>query len=77
MERLVQFLFGHERAVFTNGQFGFDLRPHPALSSRCALLFAAFIYFVYVRPRARLRGRASPASSRSASRSSRCSSSCC
>ncbi len=56
MERLVQILFGHERAVFTNGQFGFGLRPHPAVIVAGALLFCAFIYFVYVRPRARLRG---------------------
>ncbi|HEX6623769.1 MAG TPA: hypothetical protein VF064_08660, partial [Pyrinomonadaceae bacterium] len=56
MERLVQILFGHERAVFTNGQFGFGLRPHPAVLVAGALLFCAFIYFVYVRPRARLRG---------------------
>lgn len=56
MERLVQFLTGHERAVFTNGQFGFGLRPHPLLLVAGALLFAAFIYFVYVRPRARLGG---------------------
>ena len=56
MDQLVRFLFGHERAVFTNGRFGFDLRPHPALLLIAALLILAFIYFVYVRPGARLGG---------------------
>ena len=54
MDQLVRFLSGHERAVFTNGRFGFDLRPHPAVLIAAALLILAFIYFVYVRPRARL-----------------------
>ena len=27
MNQLVRFLFGHEQAVFTNGRFGFDVRP--------------------------------------------------
>ncbi|MGH9902485.1 MAG: vWA domain-containing protein, partial [Pyrinomonadaceae bacterium] len=54
MDRFVQLLFGHERAVFTNGQFGFDVRPHPALLAALALLLAAFIYFAYVRRPARL-----------------------
>src|SRR5215218_1594883 len=57
MERLVQFLSGHERAVFANGRFGFDLRPHAALLAGAALLLIAFVYFVYVRPRARVSGR--------------------
>lgn len=56
MEQLVQFLSGHERAVFTNGRFGFDLRAHPAWLLVVALLFLAFAYFVYVRPRTRLGG---------------------
>ncbi|HLM55643.1 MAG TPA: vWA domain-containing protein [Pyrinomonadaceae bacterium] len=54
MDQLVQFLTGHERAVFINGRFGFDVRPHPLLLALFALLFVAFVYFVYVRPRARL-----------------------
>ena len=54
MDQLVQFFTGHERAVFTNGRFYFDVRPHPLLLLAFALLFAAFLYFAYVRPRARL-----------------------
>src|SRR5919205_4081806 len=54
MERLVQFLSGHERAVFTNGRFGFDLRPPAPALVALALLLVAFVYFVYVRPRARV-----------------------
>jgi uncharacterized membrane protein len=54
MDKLVQFLSGHERAVFTNGQFGFDVRPHPALLALLALALVAFVYFIYVRPRTRL-----------------------
>jgi uncharacterized membrane protein len=57
MERLVQFLSGHERAVFTNGRFGFDLRPHAGLLIVLAVLLVAFVYFVYVRPRARVSPR--------------------
>src|SRR5215207_4102340 len=58
MERLVQFLSGHGRAVFTNGRFGFDVRPHALLLVACALALLAFVYFAYARPRARLGGRA-------------------
>lgn len=54
MDQLVRLLSGHERAVFTNGQFGFEVRPNPALLICGALLFGAFIYFVYLRPRTRL-----------------------
>jgi uncharacterized membrane protein len=54
MDQLVQFLFGHERAVFTNGQFGFEVRPPLWLLLAVILLFGAFIYFVYIRPRTRL-----------------------
>ncbi|HEV2761820.1 MAG TPA: hypothetical protein VGV38_02405, partial [Pyrinomonadaceae bacterium] len=50
----MRFFLGHERAVFTNGRFGFDLRPGPAVLLAAALLLLAFVYFVYVRPRARL-----------------------
>jgi uncharacterized membrane protein len=57
MERLVQFLSGHERAVFTNGRFGFDVRPHALVLVGCALALLAFVYFAYVRPRARISGR--------------------
>ncbi|HEX8138126.1 MAG TPA: vWA domain-containing protein [Pyrinomonadaceae bacterium] len=54
MDHLVQLLFGHERAVFTNGQFSLSSRPHPFWLVACALLFGLLIYFVYVRPRMRL-----------------------
>jgi uncharacterized membrane protein len=57
MERLVQFLSGHERAVFTNGRFGFDVRPHALFLVACALVLLAFVYFAYVRPRMRLGGQ--------------------
>src|ERR1051325_11266786 len=56
MERLVQLLSGHERAVFTNGRFGFDVRPNALLLVACALLLRAFVDFAYVRPRTRLTG---------------------
>jgi uncharacterized membrane protein len=56
MDQLVQFLSGHERAVFTNGRFGLGAPAHPALLLAAALLFLAFAYFVYIRPRARLGG---------------------
>ena len=58
MERLVQLLSGHGRAVFENGRFGFDVRPHALVVVACALALLAFVYFAYVRPRARLAGRA-------------------
>jgi uncharacterized membrane protein len=54
MDQLVQLLFGHERAVFTNGQFGFEVRLSLWLLLLLLLAFGAFIYFVYIRPRARL-----------------------
>lgn len=54
MDQLVQLLFGHERAVFTNGQFGFEVRPPVWLLLVILLTFGAFIYFVYIRTRARL-----------------------
>ncbi|HKR13509.1 MAG TPA: glutamine amidotransferase [Pyrinomonadaceae bacterium] len=54
MNQLVRFLFGHEQAVFTNGRFGFDVRPGPLLLVLIVLLIAAFIYFVYLRSRVRL-----------------------
>lgn len=57
MERLVQFLSGHERAVFTNGRFGFDVRPHALVIVLCALALLAFVYFAYVRPRMRVDGQ--------------------
>ena len=58
MERLVQFLSGQERAVFANGRFGFDVRPHTLVVVACALALLAFVYFAYVRPRTRLGGAA-------------------
>jgi uncharacterized membrane protein len=54
MDQLVQLLFGHERAVFTNGQFSLGVRLHPFWLVACALLFGLLIYFVYVRPRMRV-----------------------
>jgi len=54
MNQLVRFLFGHEQAVFTNGRFGFDVRPSALLLLLIILLVAAFIYFIYLRPRIRL-----------------------
>jgi uncharacterized membrane protein len=56
MERLVQLLSGHERAVFTNGRFGFDLRPHTLVLVACALALVVFVYLAYVRPRLRVGG---------------------
>ncbi len=54
MSQLVRFLFGHEQAVFTNGRFGFDVRPGAILLVLILLLAGLFIYFIYLRPRARL-----------------------
>ncbi|HEY3580184.1 MAG TPA: vWA domain-containing protein [Pyrinomonadaceae bacterium] len=54
MDTLVRFLFGHEQAVFTNGRFGFDVRPSALLLILIFLLAGAFIYFIYLRPRVRL-----------------------
>lgn len=54
MDSLVRFLFGHEQAVFTNGRFGFDVRPNILLLVLIFLLVAVFIYFIYLRPRIRL-----------------------
>src|SRR5215204_4278424 len=54
MSQLVRFLFGHEQAVFTNGRFGFDVRPGAVVLVLLLLLAGAFIYFIYLRPRARL-----------------------
>ena len=57
MNQLVRFLFGHEQAVFTNGRFGFDVRPSAVILLLILLLAAAFIYFIYLRPRIRLSKR--------------------
>src|SRR5690242_8885975 len=54
MDTLVRFLFGHEQAVFTNGRFGFDVRPGALLLILIFLLAATFIYFIYLRPHIRL-----------------------
>ena len=51
---LTRLLFGHERAVFTNGRFGFDVRPRLWLVVLFAVLLAVFIYFVYVKPHTRI-----------------------
>ncbi|HXQ72569.1 MAG TPA: hypothetical protein VN844_18885, partial [Pyrinomonadaceae bacterium] len=50
----MRFLFGHEQAVFTNGRFGFDVRPNILLLVLIFLIVAVFIYFIYLRPRIRL-----------------------
>jgi uncharacterized membrane protein len=54
MNQLVRFLFGHEQAVFTNGRFGFDVRPGAVLLVLIVLLAGLFVYFIYLRPRVRL-----------------------
>ena len=54
MESLARFLFGHEPAVFTNGQFGFDVRPRAVILIPLVLLLTAFIYFVYIQPKLRI-----------------------
>src|SRR5437773_7826822 len=54
MGSLARLLFGHERAVFTNGQFGFDVRPRPVILILIAILLGVFIYFAYIRPRFRM-----------------------
>src|SRR6185295_7542279 len=54
MGSLARLLFGHERAVFSNGQFSFDVRPRLWLIIPAAILLGAFIYYVYVRPRLRV-----------------------
>ena len=61
MNQLVRLLFGHEQAVFTNGRFGFDVRPSIVLLVFIALLVGAFIYFIYIRPRWRLKPGATAA----------------
>src|SRR6476620_2124285 len=61
MDSLVRFLFGHEQAVFTNGRFGFDVRPGALLLILIFLLAGAFIYFIYLRPRIRLPRRTTAA----------------
>jgi uncharacterized membrane protein len=55
MNRLVRFFFGHEQAVFTNGRFGFDVRPGVLLIALIAILVGLFVYFIYIRPRWRLK----------------------
>jgi uncharacterized membrane protein len=54
MNQLVRFFFGHERAVFANGRFGFDVRPGILVLVLISLVFGTFIYFIYLRPRMRL-----------------------
>src|SRR5262249_24220686 len=57
MGPIARLLFGHERAVFTNGQFGFDVHPRLWLILLFAILLSVFIYFVYIRPRLRISRR--------------------
>ncbi len=54
MNQLVRLLFGHEQAVFSNGRFGFDVRPGFLILTLIAILVCGFIYFIYIRPRWRL-----------------------
>jgi hypothetical protein len=54
MERLVQILFGHERAVFTNGDFSFAMRPHPAMLVVGILVLLTLLYLIYFRSHSRL-----------------------
>src|SRR6185369_12106989 len=54
MNAIVRFLFGHERAVFANGRFGFDVRPGVVVLFLIALVIAGVIYVIYLRPRIRL-----------------------
>src|SRR5215467_5460605 len=61
MNSLVRFLFGHEQAVFTNGRFGFDVRPSAVILVLIVLLAGVFIYFIYLRPRIRLAKRTTAA----------------
>src|SRR5215813_4623420 len=61
MNSLVRFLFGHEQAVFTNGRFGFDVRPSAVILILIVLLAGVFIYFIYLRPRVRLSKRTTAA----------------
>ena len=57
MGSIARLLFGHERAVFSNGQFSFDVRPRLWLIILAAILLSIFIYYVYVRPRLRVSKR--------------------
>jgi uncharacterized membrane protein len=57
MGSVARLLFGHERAVFTNGQFAFDVRPRLWLITLFTILLGIFIYVVYVRPRLRVSRR--------------------
>ena len=61
MSQLIRFLFGHEQAVFTNGRFGFDVRPGAVFLVLIVLLAGVFIYFIYLRPRVRLPKRTTAA----------------
>lgn len=54
MDQLVQLFFKHERAVFAKGQLSFEARPPFAVIVALALLAILFIYFLYIRPNARL-----------------------
>jgi uncharacterized membrane protein len=54
MNPIVRFLFGHERAVFANGRFGFDVRPGVVVLFLIALVIVGVIYVIYFQPRLRL-----------------------
>jgi len=55
MDQLVQFFFKHERAVFTNGEFGLDARPSFIVAVSGVLVIGVVVYLVYARPRGRLK----------------------
>ncbi len=50
----MRLLFKHERAVFTKGQFAFDTHAPVILLATISLLILAFVYYIYIHPRARL-----------------------
>ncbi|MEJ7709602.1 MAG: vWA domain-containing protein [Pyrinomonadaceae bacterium] len=54
MDQLMRFLFKHERAVFTKGQFAFDTHAPVILLATISLLVLALVYYIYIHPRAKL-----------------------
>lgn len=54
MDDLMRFLFKHERAVFTKGQFAFDTRPSLVVLAFIVPLAAILIYYLYLQPRFKL-----------------------
>ncbi|MEJ7616400.1 MAG: VWA domain-containing protein [Pyrinomonadaceae bacterium] len=54
MNDLMRFLFKHERAVFTKGQFAFDTRLSYVLLALAVALALLLIYYLYLQPRFKL-----------------------